>query len=280
MKIGRIRIPWSFCLSLRLSRCFIFHASWSRMVKCFNNLGVYDLLHQYIMHTHLMSLYVYLPLVAINVHHIVSQVQKPNFEWPKSHQRYCTMMVEKNGHFECLAPQNPTAYWKAVISKFLCRRFNFSVVTYSVPTNYKTGDGQSSSVILKFELMHAPIIGTGPELQGSLDAYAVSVHEYKIPPKTLWELHSYCPVHFDAFHAVVVDTSIHISLLKASYHTSQQKVSRDRNVSDPSCDRNFFSSSTQMLNMKHVPTIGPLIICYLLATPLLIAAPNHCILSL
>jgi len=33
------------------------------------------------------------------------------------------------------------------------------------------------------------------------------------------------PAHFDAFHAVVVDTSIHISLLKGSYHTSQQKVS-------------------------------------------------------
>ncbi|KAK8468143.1 hypothetical protein PHAVU_007G235800 [Phaseolus vulgaris] len=66
-----------------------------KTVKCFNNLGVYDLLHQYIMHTHHMSLYVYLPLVAINVHHIVSQVQKPNIEWPKSHQRYRTMMMEK-----------------------------------------------------------------------------------------------------------------------------------------------------------------------------------------
>ena len=65
-----------------------------------------------------------------------------------------------------------------------------------------------------------------PELQGSLDPYAASVHEYKIPPKALRGLHSYCPVHFDAFHAVLVDTSIHISLLKASYHTSQQKVSR------------------------------------------------------
>jgi len=65
-----------------------------------------------------------------------------------------------------------------------------------------------------------------PELLGSLDAYAASVHEYKIPPKALQGLHSYCPVHFDAFHAVLVETSIHISLLKASYHTSRQKVSR------------------------------------------------------
>nr|KYP47905.1 Protein FAM135B family [Cajanus cajan] len=88
-------------------------------------------------------------------------------------------------------------------------------------------EGQSSAVILKFELMHAPIIESGPELQGSLDAYAASVHEFKIPPKALWGLHSYCPVHFDAFHAVLLDTSIHISLLKASYHTSRQKVSSD-----------------------------------------------------
>ncbi|XP_047162022.1 chromosome transmission fidelity protein 18 homolog isoform X1 [Vigna umbellata] len=66
-----------------------------KTVKCFNNLGVYDLLHQYIVHTHHMSLYVYLPLVAITVHHIVSQIQKPNIEWPKSYQRYRTMMMEK-----------------------------------------------------------------------------------------------------------------------------------------------------------------------------------------
>ncbi|WVY98388.1 hypothetical protein V8G54_030539 [Vigna mungo] len=66
-----------------------------KTVKCFNNLGVYDLLHQYIVHTHHMSLYVYLPLVAITVHHIVSQIQKPNIEWPKSYQRYRTMMTEK-----------------------------------------------------------------------------------------------------------------------------------------------------------------------------------------
>ncbi|KAE9610693.1 putative protein FAM135, alpha/Beta hydrolase [Lupinus albus] len=86
--------------------------------------------------------------------------------------------------------------------------------------------GQPSAVILKFELMRsrAPMTEIGPELQGSLDSYAASVHEYKIPPKALLGLHSYCPVHFDAFHAVLVDTSVHIILLKASYHTSRQKI--------------------------------------------------------
>lgn len=65
-----------------------------------------------------------------------------------------------------------------------------------------------------------------PESQSSLDACAASVHEYRIPPKALLGLHSYCPVYFDSFHAVVVDTSIHISLLKPGYRTPRPKVSR------------------------------------------------------
>lgn len=108
-------------------------------------------------------------------------------------------------------------------------------------------EGQSSAVILKFELMHAPIIDTRPELQGSLDPYAASVHEYKIPPKALRGLHSYCPVHFDAFHAVLVDTSIHISLLKATYHTSRQKVSSDSRGSEGAYVEDYVGSNKVML---------------------------------
>ncbi|CAL0303132.1 unnamed protein product [Lupinus luteus] len=66
-----------------------------KTVKCFNSLEVYDIMHQYIMRTHRMSLNVYLPPVAITVHNIVAQVQKPNIEWPKSYQRYRTTMIEK-----------------------------------------------------------------------------------------------------------------------------------------------------------------------------------------
>ncbi|XP_027345052.1 protein FAM135B-like isoform X3 [Abrus precatorius] len=108
-------------------------------------------------------------------------------------------------------------------------------------------EGQSSAVILKFELMHAPITETGSELQGSLDAYATSAHEYKIPPKALLGLHSYCPVHFDAFHAVLVDTSVHISLLKASYHTSPQKVSSDSRGSEGAYVEDYVGSNKVML---------------------------------
>lgn len=53
-------------------------------------------------------------------------------------------------------------------------------------------------------------------MQASLDAYPAAVHEFRIPPKALLGLHSYCPVHFDALHAVLVDVSIHVSLLKAA----------------------------------------------------------------
>ncbi|CAJ1963578.1 unnamed protein product [Sphenostylis stenocarpa] len=84
--------------------------------------------------------------------------------------------------------------------------------------------GKSSAVILKFELFHTPTPEMGPELQSSLDACAASVHEYRIPPKALSGLHSYCPVYFDVFHTVLVDTSVHISLLKSGYLTPQLKA--------------------------------------------------------
>lgn len=64
------------------------------------------------------------------------------------------------------------------------------------------------------------------ELQASLDSSPAAVHEFRLPPKALLGLHSYCPVHFDALHAVLVDVSIHVSLLKAGSNTPPSKVSR------------------------------------------------------
>ncbi|KAL1368046.1 hypothetical protein HN51_022146 [Arachis hypogaea] len=66
-----------------------------KTVKCFDILGVFDVLHKFIWRTQQMPLHVYLPPIAIGVHHIVAQVQKPSIEWPKSYQRYRTMMSEK-----------------------------------------------------------------------------------------------------------------------------------------------------------------------------------------
>ncbi|KAK7328228.1 hypothetical protein VNO77_22330 [Canavalia gladiata] len=108
----------------------------------------------------------------------------------------------------------------------------FLSVMISFYLSYGGYEGKSSAVILKFELFHTPTPEIGPELRSSLDACSASVHEYRIPPKALLGLHSYCPVHFDAFHAVLVDTSVHISLLKSGYRTPRLKVPSDSLASE------------------------------------------------
>ncbi|RVX02533.1 hypothetical protein CK203_031098 [Vitis vinifera] len=117
--------------------------------------------------------------------------------------------------------------------------FNLSLRKYEVPLSLPLGEIGSPvtrarlslgkgliniSYYLKFELMYAPMLENGSELQASLDACPASVHEFRIPPKALLGLHSYCPVHFDSFHAVLVDISIHITLLRAGIHAPSSKV--------------------------------------------------------
>ncbi|GKB68798.1 FAM135B-like protein [Tanacetum coccineum] len=99
--------------------------------------------------------------------------------------------------------------------------FNLSLGKIEGPT--------TSAVILKFELLYAPVLENGSNLQDSLELSPAAVHEFRIPPKALVGLHSYCPVHFDAFHAVVVDTSVHITLLKGGVHTIK-KASRSNSM--------------------------------------------------
>lgn len=66
-----------------------------KTVKCLQSLGVSDIIHQYIMRTQKMSLQVYQPAIAISIHGLIAQVEKPNIEWPKSFQRYRTTLMEK-----------------------------------------------------------------------------------------------------------------------------------------------------------------------------------------
>ncbi|KAJ6713084.1 P-LOOP CONTAINING NUCLEOSIDE TRIPHOSPHATE HYDROLASES SUPERFAMILY PROTEIN [Salix purpurea] len=66
-----------------------------KTVKCFNSLGVSDVIHQYIMRSQQMPLYAYQPCIALSVHRQVAQIQKPNIEWPRSYQRYRTVLMEK-----------------------------------------------------------------------------------------------------------------------------------------------------------------------------------------
>ncbi|XAR60341.1 hypothetical protein NMG60_11033668 [Bertholletia excelsa] len=112
--------------------------------------------------------------------------------------------------------------------------FNLSLGKYEGPS--------TSAVILKFELLYAPILENGSGLQASLDAGSAAVHEFRIPPKALLGLHSYCPVHFDAFHAVLVDLTVHISLLKGG-----SKVPRDSSVTKDIAVENFNKRKQAML---------------------------------
>ncbi|XP_028802084.1 protein FAM135B-like [Neltuma alba] len=83
----------------------------------------------------------------------------------------------------------------------------------------------TTAVIMKFELMYAPTVRNVSDSQAFLDASSCAVHEFRLPPKSLSGLHSYCPVYFDALHYVLVDVSVHVSILKAtSYHSALKEL--------------------------------------------------------
>ncbi|PPD86630.1 hypothetical protein GOBAR_DD16447 [Gossypium barbadense] len=115
----------------------------------------------------------------------------------------------------------------------------FTMVAFDLPLKGNEGPS-TSAVVLKFELLYAPLLDNGShnlsectvfssEFQASPDSCPAAVHEFRIPSKALLGLHSYCPVYFDAFHAVLVDVSVHITLLKAgSYHDSMKVSSNSR----------------------------------------------------
>ncbi|GMN40240.1 hypothetical protein TIFTF001_009470 [Ficus carica] len=113
--------------------------------------------------------------------------------------------------------------------------FNLSLGKYEGPP--------TSAVIMKFELMYAPISLTGSDLQASLSDCSVAVHEFRIPPKALSGLHSYCPVHFDAFHAVLIDASVHITLLKGDSYAAPKKRSSYSHTAEVVADESFDGSN-------------------------------------
>ncbi|XP_027354668.1 protein FAM135B [Abrus precatorius] len=100
-------------------------------------------------------------------------------------------------------------------------------------------DLATTAVILKFELMYAPLTENGADLQASLDASPAAIHEFRIPPKALLGLNSYCPVHFDALHAVHVDVSVHVSLLKAASCSSASKSPSNSANAEVVVDRSY-----------------------------------------
>lgn len=97
------------------------------------------------------------------------------------------------------------------------------MVSFNLPLGKYEGPPKSA-VILKFELLYNPVLEKGSDLQASPDVIAAAIHEFRIPPKALLGLHSYCPLHFDTFHAVLVELSVHIVLLKDGTYKPPLKV--------------------------------------------------------
>lgn len=60
------------------------------------------------------------------------------------------------------------------------------------------------------------------EIQATYNLIPASIHEFRIPSEALLGLHSYCPVHFDTFHAALVDLSVHVVYLKSGTSTPEK----------------------------------------------------------
>ncbi|KAG8093662.1 hypothetical protein GUJ93_ZPchr0012g19424 [Zizania palustris] len=97
------------------------------------------------------------------------------------------------------------------------------MVSFNILNSEEEGPA-ASSVILKFELIYAPTLENGSDIQASSVTSSAAVHEFRVPCKALLGLHSYCPVHFDAFHSVLVDLTLHIVYLKAGATKSSLKM--------------------------------------------------------
>uniref|UniRef100_A0A0D9XX67 DUF676 domain-containing protein n=1 Tax=Leersia perrieri TaxID=77586 RepID=A0A0D9XX67_9ORYZ len=97
------------------------------------------------------------------------------------------------------------------------------MVSFNIFNSEEEGPA-ASSVILKFELIYAPTLENGCDIQASNGTSSAAVHEFRVPRRALLGSHSYCPVHFDAFHSVLVDLTLHIVYLKAGATKSSLKI--------------------------------------------------------
>uniref|UniRef100_A0A7N2RF62 DUF676 domain-containing protein n=1 Tax=Quercus lobata TaxID=97700 RepID=A0A7N2RF62_QUELO len=132
------------------------------------------------------------------------------------------------------------------------------MISFNLPVGRYEGP-PTSAVILKFELMYAPALKKGSEILASLDTSPSAVHEFRIPPKALLGLHSYCPVHFDTFHAVLVDVSIHTSLLKVGSSMSPLKVPSGSSTAQDDAGDSSIGSKVASVDFKDVMLVKALL---------------------
>ncbi|CAH2038426.1 unnamed protein product [Thlaspi arvense] len=111
------------------------------------------------------------------------------------------------------------------------------MVSFTMPLERYEGSA-SSAVILRFELLYSPIMENISVTHS--DACPAAVHDFRIPPKALSGVHSYCPVHFDTFHAVLIDVSLHVSVMKSAAYKRPAILS-----SDTSNGKNLASGNVQ-----------------------------------
>uniref|UniRef100_A0A1J3IMM7 DUF676 domain-containing protein n=1 Tax=Noccaea caerulescens TaxID=107243 RepID=A0A1J3IMM7_NOCCA len=98
------------------------------------------------------------------------------------------------------------------------------MVSFTMPLERYEGSA-TSAVILSFELLYSPVMENISVADS--DACPAAVHEFRIPPKALSGLHSYCPVHFDTFHAVLIDVTVHVSVMKSAAYKRPAVLSSD-----------------------------------------------------
>ncbi|KAJ0250635.1 putative serine esterase family protein [Hirschfeldia incana] len=119
------------------------------------------------------------------------------------------------------------------------------MVSFTMPLQRYEGPA-TSAVILRFELLYSPIVENISAAHS--DDCPASVHDFRIPPKALSGVHSYCPVHFDTFHAVLIDVSVHVSVMKSASYKRPAVLS-----SDASSGKNLASGKSQSSKKAFAP---------------------------
>ncbi|CAN1813129.1 Protein FAM135B [Linum perenne] len=157
----------------------------------------------------------------------------------RSDENDCTLLgtPARVIQYEAVEPGNRGAYgvWKiddmenSFATQPFCIRYARQDVFLSIMVSFMLSLNSdevpsSSGVILRFELLFALDMEIGSPLQFPIKLDPVAIHEFRIPSKALLGLHTYCPIQFDSFYSVLVDTSIHITMLEASYTTPLKEV--------------------------------------------------------
>lgn len=113
---------------------------------------------------------------------------------------------------------------------------------------------QLNAVVISFELLHAPIDLIASSSNASLEYSSCASHDFRIPPKALLGLHAYCPIHFDTWHMVLIDVTVHSVLLKV--HSSS--FGNEGSQKDSAQDASTLSEGIPTLDARDVALLKAL----------------------